>query len=89
MTKTEIFEFLNNKNNWTKNLADKDLWSYLDMPGLFKIGKQKYDWAIFKRDKNIGFYFAESYKEIPMDLINDLYDMLIESENNHDIGNKK
>jgi len=80
MTKTEIFEFLKNKSNWTKNIAEKDLWSYSNLTKLFKIGRQKYDWAIFRRNKNVGFYFAESYKEIPMELINDLYDMLIESE---------
>ena len=43
---------------------------------IISVGRQRFDWAIFKRNNNKGFYFEEYYQKVPKDLVNDLYELL-------------
>ena len=81
MNINELIEHLNTPNNWTKDKANKDIWSYSKITKVFSIGRQINDWAIFKNGNNMGFYFTEKYSEIPSDMVDDLLELLEVSTN--------
>jgi hypothetical protein len=81
MDNTKVLKFLQQDTNWTKDVINKDLWSYCEISETLKIGRQKFDWAIFKRNKNLNFYFTDRYREIPAELINDLSKLLENTQN--------
>ena len=77
-----ILEFLKDKDNtnWTKDKASEDLWSYCKFNTILTVGRQRWDWAIYWYGRNVGFYYGENYKDIPEELVNDIKEYLVKSE---------
>lgn len=64
----EIAAYIDNKDHWYNTRSCDDMWKYCQFTTHIKIGRQHKDWAIFIKDKNVGFYFHDTFN-VPSDLI--------------------
>ena len=80
ITKESLFNHLKDKSTWTETIPNNDdYWVYSEINEKYTVGRQRIDWAIFKRGKNLKFYYAKGFKHIPEDLLNDL-EILVNEE---------
>lgn len=76
MDKHELVDILQDDSKWTKTTNTNELWTYIKITDRIKVGRHKYDWAVFKLGKNVGFHMASAYRQIPQTLINQLLEMV-------------